>query len=150
MGILQRLHDSEINASIASFFDGVWTAKLGDEMNGFRAEATVGSEAEAEAWLDAKARELFPESDYALTAAGEVLGPRRVKVGPLTPTETTVLRALINGRTSKWIAEDLGSSIRTVEIHRTHIRDKLGAGNAFDLAAAAAKLGIVPEGRKRR
>lgn len=150
MGILQRLHDSEINASISmsSFYDGAWTVKLGDEMNGFRAEAVVASEAAAEAWLDAKARELFPESIYTLSTAGETT--RRVKVGPLTPTETTVLRALVNGKTSQWIAEDLGNSIRTVEIHRLHIREKLGVGNSFDLAAAAAKLGIVPQGTKRR
>jgi DNA-binding NarL/FixJ family response regulator len=150
MGILQRLHDSEINASIAisSFFDGAWTVKLADEMNGFRAEAIVASEAEAEAWLDAKARELFPDSIYALSTAGE--RTRQVKAGPLTPTETTILRALVNGRSSHSIADDLGNSLKTVEVHRTNIRKKLGVSNSFDLAAAAAELGILPESRKRR
>lgn len=65
MGILQRLHDSEINASIASFFDGAWTVKLGDEMNGFRAEEVVASETAGLSWLDDKARELYPLSAYA-------------------------------------------------------------------------------------
>lgn len=67
MGILQRLHDSEINASIASFFDGAWTVRIGDEMNGWKAEERVGSEEEANAWLDGKARELFPDSAYSRT-----------------------------------------------------------------------------------
>lgn len=65
MSILQRLHDSEINASVESFFDRVWTVRLGDRMNGYRAETTVESFAEAEAWLDREARRLYPDSGYA-------------------------------------------------------------------------------------
>jgi len=63
--ILQRLHDSEINGSIEWFFDGVWTVKLGDIVNGWTVGEVVDSLEEAEAWLDAKARELYPDSDYA-------------------------------------------------------------------------------------
>jgi len=65
MSILTELHNSEINASIASFFDGAWTVKLGDELNGFKAETTVGSEAEAYIWLEQKAAELYPDSRWA-------------------------------------------------------------------------------------
>ena len=39
--IIAALHDSEINGEVSWFFDGVWRVKLGDEMNGFDAEATV-------------------------------------------------------------------------------------------------------------
>lgn len=66
MSILQQLHDSEINTSVSSFYDGVWTAKLGDETNGFTPETSdPTTEAEALAWLDAEARRLFPNSLYA-------------------------------------------------------------------------------------
>jgi len=65
MSVLTELHDSEINASIASFFDGAWTVKLGDEMNGFRAQTTVSSEAEAYEWLRRTAIKLYPDSDFA-------------------------------------------------------------------------------------
>lgn len=65
MDILQRLHDSEINGSIEWFFDETWTVRIGDRLNGFRAETVVRNFAEAEAWLDLKARELYPDSVYA-------------------------------------------------------------------------------------
>lgn len=55
----QQFHDAEINGSIAWFHDTGWTVKLGDELNGFDAEAQVGSYAEAIAWLAAKAKELY-------------------------------------------------------------------------------------------
>jgi len=64
MSVLTELRESEINASIASF-DRAWAVKLGDEMNGFKAEATVGSEAEAYEWLKRTAIELYPESHFA-------------------------------------------------------------------------------------
>lgn len=63
--ILQKLNDSEINFSLACFFDGAWTVKLGDDMNGFIAEKTVGSCAEAIEWLGQEARRTFPDSLYA-------------------------------------------------------------------------------------
>jgi len=33
MDVLQALHDSEINYTIAVFFDGCFTVKLGDDLN---------------------------------------------------------------------------------------------------------------------
>ena len=65
MEILQMLHDSEINGSIEWFFDGIWTVRIGDPLNGIKANAVVASLVEAEAWLHLKARELYPDSDYA-------------------------------------------------------------------------------------
>lgn len=63
--LIERLHDSEINGSISWFFDGGWRVQLGDKLNGVEAEDVVTSYAEAEAWLDRKARELHPDSMFA-------------------------------------------------------------------------------------
>ena len=57
--VIQLLHDVEVNASISSFYDGGWTVKLGDEVNGFVAEAQVGSFEEAERWLYETAEQLI-------------------------------------------------------------------------------------------
>lgn len=65
MEILQMLHDSEINGSIEWFFDEIWTVKIGDRLNGIKAQAVVKSAEEAEAWLHLMARELYPDSEYA-------------------------------------------------------------------------------------
>jgi hypothetical protein len=75
MEILQELHDSEINASVESFYDGCWTVKLGDRLNGFDAEATVGSMSEAERWFRENAVRLYPDSAFARRAKG--LPPRQ-------------------------------------------------------------------------
>ena len=64
--VLRRLYESEINVSLTSFWDGGWTVKLGDEMNGFVAEASHVRELSVVAtWLDENAREHYPDSLYA-------------------------------------------------------------------------------------
>jgi DNA-binding CsgD family transcriptional regulator len=51
----------------------------------------------------------------------------------LTPRELEVLGRIAAGAANKDIARILGISTRTVEVHRAHIMDKLGARNAADL-----------------
>jgi hypothetical protein len=65
MSVLQRMHDSELNASISTFFDRVITAKLGDELNGFVAEQLCDTVEEAEQWLAAEAIRRYPNSVFA-------------------------------------------------------------------------------------
>lgn len=65
MSVLQRLYDSEINFSISVFWDGGFDVKLGDAMNGFDAETNVRTYLEVESWLEAKAKEIYPDSLFA-------------------------------------------------------------------------------------
>jgi two-component system response regulator FixJ len=51
----------------------------------------------------------------------------------LTKREGEVLAQLVIGASSKEAAAQLGISPRTIEIHRAHIMDKLGAKNVADL-----------------
>jgi len=48
------------------------------------------------------------------------------RIATLTPREHEVLSALVMGRPNKVIACDLGISIRTVEVHRARMMDRLG------------------------
>ena len=48
------------------------------------------------------------------------------RIATLTPREHEVLVALVRGRPNKVIASDLGISIRTVEVHRARMMDRLG------------------------
>ncbi|XUM19807.1 hypothetical protein ACRAVF_19265 [Bradyrhizobium oligotrophicum S58] len=61
----QRLYDSEINFTISTFWDGGFDVKLGDTMNGFKAETTVSTYSEALSWLHDAAMSNYPDSLYA-------------------------------------------------------------------------------------
>lgn len=77
--MMQRLHDSEINSSISSFYDGCFDWKLGDDMNGYKAEGQTRTYEMAEAALAAAAVEHFPQSTFALNS--RPLKPQDVQVG---------------------------------------------------------------------
>lgn len=64
------------------------------------------------------------------------------RIAALSPRERDVLDHLLAGRLNKQIADDLSVSMRTVEVHRARIFDKMGVKNAVELAnlvAAAAR-----------
>jgi len=60
----------------------------------------------------------------------------------LTKREKQVLALIAQGHPNKEIAYRLNISIRTVESHRSAIRDKTGDGNAAALAKTARDLGL--------
>jgi FixJ family two-component response regulator len=67
-------------------------------------------------------------------------GERAITVrgfGTLTYRERQILQFVVEGRTNKEIAVDLGLSYRTVEVHRRHIMEKTGARNAAELVRLA-------------
>lgn len=49
-----------------------------------------------------------------------------IKLKSLSPRESEIINLLVDGLSSKHIAQILNISHKTVEIHRTHIRQKLG------------------------
>lgn len=65
----------------------------------------------------------------------------RPSEGPLTPMEKRIARYLVNGFTSKEIAQTLGSSPRTVEVHRANMIRKTGVRNSFELVSRLLSTG---------
>jgi two-component system, NarL family, response regulator NreC len=63
----------------------------------------------------------------------------------LTPRQLDVLRLIGHGKRMKEIAAELGLSVRTVEDHKAHLLDALGAESTADLVKFAVKQGLVPE-----
>jgi two-component system response regulator FixJ len=61
----------------------------------------------------------------------------RTRLALLTPRERHVLDQLVIGQPNKVVAHALGISARTVEFHRAHVMDKLGARNMSDLMRLA-------------
>lgn len=71
--------------------------------------------------------------------AGGSSASRSGSVSALTDRELEVYRAIGEGKTSREIAGLLGISIRTVDAHRTHIKDKLGFRDAAELTYEAIR-----------
>jgi len=61
----------------------------------------------------------------------------------LTPREREILEMLVKGLANKAVAQQLGISHRTVELHRAHIVQKLNAKNL----SAMVRLVLAAEGR---
>ncbi len=59
----------------------------------------------------------------------------------LSSREVEVMRLILDGRMNKQIADTLGIAIRTVEVHRARVLQKMGARNSVDLAQSLARLG---------
>ena len=65
-----------------------------------------------------------------------------LKTKPLTRTETIVLHMILQGRTNRQISEILHRSVRTVEVHRSHIMNKLNVSNVIQLAQKAIAMAL--------
>lgn len=63
---LKALYDSEINVEISSFYDGGWTIRFGDKLNGFPHEAIYCSTEQLELALKEGAIAYYPCSDFVL------------------------------------------------------------------------------------
>ncbi len=65
------------------------------------------------------------------------------RIATLSAREREVLDALIGGRPNKVIAYDLGISVRTVEVHRARMMDRLGVRQLAEAVrlAVMARLG---------
>jgi FixJ family two-component response regulator len=61
----------------------------------------------------------------------------QAKFALLTPRETEVLGYVVQGYSSKDIADDLGLSKKTVDLHRSHIMAKLEPGSLVNLVKMA-------------
>jgi two-component system, LuxR family, response regulator FixJ len=83
-----------------------------------------------------KALEQDKETREGLREHGRI----RVRIASLTPREKEVLELLTSGKANKMMAQDLGLSQRTVEIHRAHVMEKMGAKSVAQLVRMVMDL----------
>ena len=76
----------------------------------------------------------------ALEASRSSLEGRRERdkvaqaLAELTDREREVMRLVIDGKPNKLVADALGISVRTVEVHRARVFDKMKVRSAVELA----------------
>jgi two-component system response regulator DctR len=66
--------------------------------------------------------------------ARQILAERQTRLSELTDRERDVMRLVIEGLPNKLIADQLDISVRTVEVHRSRVFDKMNVKSAVELA----------------
>jgi FixJ family two-component response regulator len=82
-----------------------------------------------------------------LRESGETAGRRRAaheRISGLSPRETEVLRGLMLGRSNKILARQLDISLRTVEMHRANMIERLGVKTLPEALRLAMTAGWEP------
>jgi len=96
-------------------------------------------------------QELLERVHEALARGGERRRERDARrevegrLALLTAREQEVLQQVAAGRTSRKIAEELQISLKTVEVHRARIMDKMQASNVVDLVRDIVAAGVPLE-----
>jgi RNA polymerase sigma factor (sigma-70 family) len=81
------------------------------------------------------------ERDAENRRAAEERRQIRDRLETLTPREREVLELMAQGKPNKVMAGDLGLSQRTVEIHRAHVMEKMGADSVAQLVSMVLSSG---------
>ena len=83
--------------------------------------------------------------DRARRESEKALSALRERFGSLSPREREIMIRVAQGRLSKQIANDIGTSEATVKVHRSNAMRKMNAHSLPEFGRMAAKLGLVPE-----
>jgi FixJ family two-component response regulator len=87
---------------------------------------------------------LAAEKEAKAIASRSELAAINDRLSSLTPREREVLTHVIAGRLNKQIAGDLGTSEKTIKLHRGRMMHKLGVRSVADLVRVAERADIQP------
>ena len=71
------------------------------------------------------------------------LDKMRARLGGLTPRERQVFELVVQGKINKQIAQQLGTTERTIKAHRHRVMEKMGVQSLAELVSIAERLGIL-------
>nr|WP_298240119.1 LuxR C-terminal-related transcriptional regulator [uncultured Bradyrhizobium sp.] len=96
-------------------------------------------------------RQLFDAIERALARRANVSDKRQTAEEmlalaiTLTPRERKVLELVVRGKLSKQIAQELGTSERTVRVHRHHLMEKMKVQSLAELVAIVERFDLVSQ-----
>ena len=79
------------------------------------------------------------ETDARRQASQETQATVASRLVQLTPREQEVMQLVLAGKFNKVIADELNISMRTVEVHRSRVFEKMGVRSAVELAQLLAQ-----------
>lgn len=112
-----------------------------NEVNGFEIELVLRNGTRG--WFEVTAKE-YPDQGYIEGALFDITAAK-----VLTAAEKEVLAVVMQGKSNKEIAKCLNRSVRTIEDHRAHIMQKLGAENLVELAQKALSATAVGQHKNK-
>jgi FixJ family two-component response regulator len=83
--------------------------------------------------------------DVALRRETSLQDAMLARLATLTPRERQVLSHVVSGRLNKQIAADLGTTEKTIKVHRARVMQKMSARSLAQLVRIAAVVGITSE-----
>jgi two-component system response regulator DctR len=78
------------------------------------------------------------EHDAKARAREDSIQSVRNRLAQLTQREQEVMQQILAGKLNKVIADELGIAMRTVEVHRSHIFEKMQVRSAVELSQVPA------------
>ena len=108
-------------------------AKCNKQMQNFIVVVVVNVEDVENAWVDVGAGEVLEKVRARQTV--------QARLDDLTERERDVMRLVIEGLPNKLIADQLDISVRTVEVHRARVFEKMNVRSAVELANLVRSLG---------
>jgi len=82
------------------------------------------------------------ECDIQARSKSAEIGDIQQRANALTPREGEVMAYVVSGMLNKQIAYDLGTSEKTIKVHRARVMEKMKADSLAELVRLAGKLGI--------
>jgi len=114
-------------------------------VRGYLSKQSIGSEV-AQAILSVARGNVYLSPDVAAIVVAEYLAAVQsaaTRADRLTLREREVLQLIAEGRTNREIAQQLSTSIKTVDSHRTHLMKRLNIHDLAGLVKYAVRSGLV-------